>query len=154
VASGYIDWTKHVDIAAQRAAELIARAYKGSTFWVNNVIQVTPNGVKEILLINKRIIILGGSVEVSSAMSQKSDIVDVEIDGERVCLIVWSGANFYNVTDKYNELMYLTIYDDANFDYSMAISPMLTCETSLRITYKENSGNNPFARTRIMYAEI
>lgn len=78
--------------------------------------------------------IAGGSIRLTASASMKDSYATMTIDGVEVGALPFEILDKFGLTQPHSMPLYLTKFDDTNFNYAVAISPDITFQSSFLIT--------------------
>lgn len=154
MASGLPDYFMGVDVAFQALAEMVVRPKFGAAQAANSSGVMTASTKQTLVSVAGKGMIYGGTIGILSAGVQRSDIPILSIEGIELSIATLLNLNKYRMSKESCSPMYLMKYDDVGFQYSVAISPGLTFETSFKVLYDEREGSTPTVFCRVLYAVI
>jgi hypothetical protein len=151
MAKGFEDWQQNVNIADQRAVQLLSREYFGAALAVYDGILINPGDTRDIVNISNKGIILSGFLYNNPATSGITDEIDVYIDGN---LLFWTRiADLINYNIKSDRMspLYLITYDDVAFKYTIGIGTGYSFENNLQIRYNNTTAGFIQVRISLVY---
>lgn len=154
MAHGLPDFYRGVDIAYQALAQIIVRPKYGAAERVMGGTPAVANGEKVVCSVSGKGILYGGYVYIDHTSTQRDSSVYIAIDGVTMGGDFFKYLNQFSLDKPRSALCYKLLYDDTIFEYSVALSPDITFETSLSLKYYERHGQTPTIYYFLLYALI
>lgn len=126
----------------------------GAATNANGHLVVTANALNDLYVYSGKGIIYGGTIRLDYTSGQRDSIPFLSVDGVSLSMISIYDLYWYSMTKPYTGSIYLLGYDDAQFVYSLGISPGITFESSIELTYYEKHGTTPDVLFDINFALI
>jgi len=139
MVTGYPDYQRNINIAAQSADQLIERPKYGAPQSILIQGTLAEDEYKTIFSLSGRGIVYGGKFMVFSPFSAKNTALYLSLDDVVVFSHTFAELNTYKITDQFQHYIFLVYYDDGAHFYSVVFTQDITFESNVTLQAKSFS---------------
>lgn len=145
---------RYVNVVAQDLGELINRPKYGAAARKQGVRNTLAGDSVLLCEVSGKGVTYGGYVKCQPAMSHADDYIYFMIDGTSLIGGTFKGLSDLGIHSAGDNLFFVTLYDETNFNYSMSWAAGITFETSLKAYYFNMTVENRLVTYWLYYALI
>lgn len=127
-----------MNIKAQDIAEIINRPKYGGAVVSEISLVINAGYAGSLVNVSGKGMLYGGTIHVDGNTSHSTDDVILRIDGSTVKWTAYDKLKKYGCTKPHTHLVWLNVYDDTIFRYSVGFMYGITFESSLVLSYINN----------------
>ncbi|KKN33021.1 hypothetical protein LCGC14_0807900 [marine sediment metagenome] len=154
MAKGFKDWDVPISISSQELDEIISRPKYGSAQLGEYEDTITIDPVISLLSVSGTGMIYGGYLTIFTASSSLTALFKIIIDGTTLFNLTLRDVVDININKENSYVAYSLLIDEAEFEYSLAISRGITFESSIQFLFRRTPGLDSTVRLKIFYAVI
>ena len=117
-------------------------------------VNVVASVVTELGIVYGKGMIYGGVIYIDEALSQKNSKALMFVDGVQLNIISMLDLNKRNISREDQQPIYITQYNEVNYQYTVCLSQGITFESSFKISYDEEHGDTPSVGFEVFYALV
>jgi hypothetical protein len=154
MVTGYPDYQRNINLAAQSADQLIQRPKYGAAQIMAGQDTIASGVLSTIASLTVRGIIYGGYISTQALVDASSSVITLIIDGVTVFLDSYENLNTRKIIDIYQDYLYLSKYSSIPYSYAVVFSPDTTFESSIIIKLKNNIAASMTYSFNFIYSTI